>query len=268
MPRNRLLAALPQADLERLAPHLERVYLERGTVIYDPHVPIEQVCFPEGALISIVSVMSDGTAIETATIGVEGMVGHAIFHGAPMATEQAFTQIPGEAVLMKADAFRAALAESEALRRLMHLHALAIFTLVAQTSGCNRRHSVEERLARWLLTVHDRIESDRLNLTQQFLSQMLGVRRATVTVAAGALQRAGLIKYTRGKITVLDRAGLERASCECYRIIRSAYDRLLGGAESPSPLDEIATSEGGVSIMGDGAPRTAALVDAGDSEAV
>ena len=265
MPRNRLLNALPPEELERLAPYLERVHLERGSLIYDPNKPIERVCFPEGALVSILSVMSDGTAIETATIGVEGMVGHAVFHGQSIATEQAFTQIPGEGLLMSADAFRAALADSEALREIMHRHALALFTLVAQTSGCNRRHTVDERLARWLLIVHDRVESDLLNLTQQFLSQMLGVRRATVTVAAGVLQKAGIIAYSRGKIRVLDRARLEAASCECYRIIRSAYDRLLGPGPSPSPLDELVTSDGEKSLVGDGAARSAGTdLKAGD----
>jgi CRP-like cAMP-binding protein len=253
--RNQLLAALPDAERAHLTPQLTRVRLEQGHVIYDPERPIETVCFPETAVVSLLSAMSDGSAVETATVGYEAMVGLAVFHGVDVVAEQAFVQVAGEVLLMPAHAFREALPHCPTLVQRLHRVAVALYTLAAQSSGCNRKHAMEQRCARWLLLVHDRVEGDRFDLTQAFLSQMLGVRRATVTVAAGRLQKAGLIGYSRGRITVLDRAGLERTACECYAIIRSAFDRLLGDGEArPSPLAGVRFSEDGMSTAKDGAP--------------
>lgn len=252
---NHLLASVPEPERGRLEPHLRRERLEQGHVLYDPERPIEQVAFPETAVVSVLSVMSDGSAVESATIGRESFVGLPIFHGVDVVPEQAFVQVPGDVVLMPADAFRAALPECPTLGRLLHRCTVALYTLTSQSSGCNRKHAMEQRCARWLLLVHDRVDGDRFDLTQAFLSQMLGVRRATVTVAAGRLQKAGLIRYSRGRITIRDRTGLERAACECYGIIRSAYDRLLGSGQAhPSPLAGLQFSEAGVTTAKDGTP--------------
>ena len=252
---NRLLAALPQNEQDAIAPHLERQALRRGRVIHDPERPIEGVYFPIDSIVSILSVMTDGTAIETATVGKEGMAGLAIFHGVDATPEQEYVQVPGEAYRMEPHAVRALLPECPALRAALHRYAQALFTLAAQTSGCNRVHAMGQRCARWLLMVHDRVERDEFELTQAILSQMLGVRRATVTEAALELQRAGAIDYSRGRITVVSRARLEAAACECYGIIRSTFDRLLGAPRPVrSPLAGLQFSEDGQATTKDGGP--------------
>jgi CRP-like cAMP-binding protein len=252
---NRLLAALPADEQAAIAPYLERLSLPRGRVIHDPERPIEAVYFPIDSVISILSVMADGTAIETATVGKEGMAGLALFHGVDATPEQEYVQVPGEAYRMEPQAFRALLPECPALTAALHRYAQALFTLAAQSSGCNRMHSMGQRCARWLLMVHDRVERDEFELTQAILSQMLGVRRATVTEAALELQRAGAIDYTRGRITVVSRPTLESAACECYGIVRNTFDRLLGdGARSPSPLAGLRFSEDGQTTAKDGGP--------------
>jgi CRP-like cAMP-binding protein len=252
--RNQLLAALPPQEIERVAPHLRQEALPVGRVLVDVDRPIEAVWFPENGVISQVSVMTDGSGIETATIGREGFVGLPVFHGVDRVIEQAFVQVPASGYRLASDTFRELLPQCPTLIGLLHRFAQALLTLVAQSSGCNRKHSVDERCARWLLLVHDRVEGDEIELTQLFLSQMLGVRRATVTVAAGALQRAGAIRYRRGRITVLDRARLERASCDCYAVIRHTFDRLLGGSAEPGPLVHVLPSSDGMTTLLDGAP--------------
>ena len=252
---NRLLAALPSAERDRLAPHLEAVDLPFGHVVYDPETPIEAVYFPDRGVVSLLSIMADGSGVETATIGPEGMAGLAVFHGVEWAVDHAYVQVPGSGHRMPADEFRAALADCPTLVALLHRYAQAVYTLAAQMSGCNRKHAMVQRCARWLLFVHDRVEGDTFPLTHAVLSQMLGVRRATVTEAAGALQEAGAIRYTRGRVAVLDRAALEASSCECYAIVRHTFDRLLGdGTSEPSPLAGVSLSVGGHSVAGDGAP--------------
>jgi CRP-like cAMP-binding protein len=258
--RNRLLAALPAEEQELLSSVLTHAYLDRGAVLWDSGRSIQQVCFPENALVSMLSVMSDGTAIETAMVGRDGMVGLPIFHGVDRTALHAFVQIPGEAFVVSAREFATLLPRLEALQSLLHRYAVALLTMVAQSSACNRKHSIECRCARWLLTVHDGVDTDHFEITQQFLSQMLGVRRATVTGAAGILHRSGLISYSRGRVTVSDRDGLEQASCDCYRVIRSEYDRLLGGGTIERPFVR-ATSENGHTIVGDGGPTVAEVAD-------
>ena len=254
--QNRLLAALPASELQRIQPYLEPVKLERRMVAYDPERPITHVYFVESGVISIVCIMTDGTAIETATIGNEGMIGTQVFHGVDVVSQQAFVQVPGHGHRMTTEAFRRVIGDCPTLQSLLHRCAVAIFTLATQHSGCNRAHTMEQRCARWLLTVHDRVSGDEFELTQDFLSQMLGVRRATVSEVASEFQHAGFISYTRGRITVLDRAGLERTACECYAIVRSAFARLLEGRHEPSPLAAITPSEDGRSLAGDGASPT------------
>ncbi len=258
--RNRLLAALPPDEHARLAPHLEPVTLTLREVLFDIDQPIAHVYFPEAAVVSVLSAMADGTAVETATVGHEGVVGLPVFLGTDRTSAQAFAQVPGPALRMTADDFRAAAANSPALTRALHRYTQALFTLVAQNSACNRLHAMTARCARWLLHTHDRVENGDFPLTHQFLSQMLGVRRATVTEAMGALQAAGHVTYEMGRVRVVDRAGLERATCECYAIITREFDRLLGGPDDapsrpPSPLDRVATSADGRSTLGDGTPR-------------
>lgn len=259
--RNRLLAALPPDERERLHAGLELVRLKFRQVLFEPNRTIEHVYFPENAVVSILGIMEDGSAVETGTVGNEGMAGVPVFLGAMQMAGQAFVQIPGTAWRMPSAALREEVRRGSTLARLLGRYTQALFTLVAQSSACNRKHPLEERCARWLLMTHDRVEGDTFELTQHFLSQMLGVRRATVNEAAGALQARGLIEYSRGRITILDRAGLEAASCACYAIIQGEFARMLDGLEPPTPLDGVRTSENGLTISGDGAPASPAPPD-------
>ena len=264
--RNRLLAALPPEETALIAPHLERVELEQRQLLCDVEQPIEHVHFIEHGIASILSVVGDGSAVETATIGPEGMVGEAVFHGVDATPEGAMVQVPSVAHRVRTDTFRELIPRLPTLQALLHRHSVYMFTLAAQNSGCNRKHAVEQRCARWLLTVHDRLESDDLGLTHDFISQMLGVRRASVTDTLAVLERRGLIRAGRNRITVTDRAGLERAACECYRIIASAADRMLEGRPSPSPLGRVETSRDGLSTLGDGTPIARSLDEPEEAE--
>src|SRR5215203_5304231 len=254
-PRNRILAALPTAEYERLRPGLDLVRLEVRDIVYDVGRRIERVFFVETGVLSIVAVMPDGSAVETATVGYEGMLGVPVYLDSEQSATQAFCQVATRALCMPADVFRRAVTQEATLRTILNRYTQALFMQVAQTSACNRLHPVCERCARWLLQTHDRVESDEFLLTHDFLSQMLGVRRATVTDAAGALQKQGLIEYEYGQIRIKDRAGLERASCECYVIVRSEFDRLLNGRKTPSPLDGIRSSANGKTTLNNGTPR-------------
>ncbi|MFN2566813.1 MAG: Crp/Fnr family transcriptional regulator [Gemmatimonadaceae bacterium] len=255
LPLNRILAALPRTQLARLAPSLERVALETGEVLFDPDRPIKYVYFPEDCVASIVGIMADGSAVETATVGREGMVGLPIFLGDGRTSLQAFCQVAGEALRMDARKFRQELARGERLPALLGRYTQALIVQIGQSSACNRLHPLRQRCARWLLQTRDRVRSDTFALTHQFLSQMLGVRRTTVTELAGEFEREGLIKNHYGRIVVLDRDGLERTACECYGIIQREFERLLEGRESPSPLRSVRVSEGGKSVVREGVPR-------------
>jgi CRP-like cAMP-binding protein len=254
--RNQILSALPADELEQIVPHLERVPLKRRMVTYDPLRPISHVYFVETGVISVISVMRDRSAIETATIGCEGVIGLPAYLGVDAVPEQAFVQVPGEALRIPTAQFRALASRMPVLQQLLNRYAVCIFTLAAQCSGCNRAHTMEQRCARWLLMVHDRMPGDEFDLTQDFLSQMLGVRRATVSETASQLQQAGLISYSRGRIVIVDRAGLERLVCECYGIIRSTFARVLEGRSEPNVLETMSLSEQGASTAGDGAGET------------
>lgn len=262
--RNRLLAGIPEGELRRLRPHLRRVQLAHGEVLIDPNQAIEHVWFPEDCMVSMLSLTSDGGAVEVATVGCEGMVGVPVFLGASTMVGQAFAQSPGAAFKLPARVLRDEVRRGGALTGLLGRYTHSLLTLIAQCAACNLKHTVQQRCARWLLMTHDRVEGDSFALTHLFLSQMLGVRRATVTEAAGALQKAGLVEYGRGEMTVVDRVGLERASCECYHIIAAEFARHLDGTHAPSPLDGVQVSEHGRTITGDGAPAGTGTGDVWD----
>jgi CRP-like cAMP-binding protein len=249
--RNRLLAALPEAEYAHLAPLLRREQLELRQTIFEYDQPVERVYFPESAIVSIVGVMSGGAAAQSALIGNEGFVGLPIFLGADRMAAQTFCQVPGDAVSLSADEFRHAIARGGRLPVLLGRYTQALFTLMSQSAACGHAHELRQRCARWLLLTHDRVGANDFPLTQLFLAQMLGVRRAAVTETTGALQREGYIVYSYGRISVRDRHGLESAACACYRLIRRELDRLIDGHEAPDPLAGMRLSESGKSTLGD-----------------
>jgi CRP-like cAMP-binding protein len=225
--KNRLLGALPTEEFERLQPHLEIVMLEVQDFIYERDVPIEYVYFPIDCVTSTMATMNDGRMVEVGTIGNEGMDGLPVFLGAQTAPLTSFCQVRGEAARMKADALRSEVRPDDRLHDLLRRFTEATLVFAAQSSACNRLHSVEKRCSRWILHTHDRVGRDDFYLTQEFLSQMLGVRRASVSEVASALQSEGLISYSRGRLRILDRSGLEAVTCECHSVITSEFDRLL-----------------------------------------
>lgn len=229
-PRNRLLAALPPEDLARLWPQLSEVELQFRQTLHMPEEPVRAVYFPETGYTSRLAPMEDGDFAEVGLVGPEGMIGLAPLLGADTDSFELMVQVPGTALRMDAAAFREALDRILSFRPLLNRYALAHFEQVARTGACNGRHHTDQRLARWLLMAHDRVEGEPFPMTHEFLSMTLGVRRAGITVAAGTLQKAGLIRYERGRMEITDRPGLEAASCECYGTARRAYDRLLGPA--------------------------------------
>lgn len=246
--RNLLLSALPESELNALRPHLERVELETRQLVFDCNVPISHVYFVESGVVSVVGVMSNGTAVEVATVGREGFVGLPVFLGTDRTPARAFCQVPGSALRLPAGPFKQ-LAANGALHRGLLRYMQALFVLLAQSAACNRVHSIGERCARWLLLTHDRVDDDTFPLTQEFLAQMLGVRRASVTDAASELQAENLISYHRGEITIRDRQGLEGYSCECYGIIKAEFERMMHGRDVPSPIAGLKASRGGKSLV-------------------
>lgn len=192
-------------------------------------MPIEFVYFPLEGVCSLLSLTSEGELIEVATVGNEGIIGLPVFLGAKQIPGIGMCQIPGNSLRMRAEDFQTQVTQGTTLYNLLHRYTQALFNLISQSALCNRVHSIEQRCCRWLLLTHDRVEVDEFPLTHEFLSQMLGVRRAGVSEVAAKLQNAGFISYRYGKITVLDRAGLEATSCECYALIKAESDRLIGG---------------------------------------
>ncbi len=215
---NHILATVPPTDFERLLPEMEAVSVPPRHVFYRAGERLRHVIFPGSGVVSLVAHLKKGGSCEVAMVGKEGMVGLAAFLGAETSSLSAVAQSPVEAVLLKVEALRARLLPGDALDGLLRTFAHRFLTQVSQTAACNSVHSVHHRCARWLMMLHSRIGSDHLPVTQEFLAQMLGVRRASVTEVAGLLQEAGWIRYRRGRITVLDRDGLESASCGCHRI--------------------------------------------------
>ncbi len=231
---NRLLAALPKEVYDQLVPSLEFVMLTLKQMLYQPDRAIAYVYFPLTTVISLVTRMQNGQVVEVATIGNEGMVGLPVFLGAQTISGQAFTQIPGEAMRMPAAVFRDHATQRGPLQDLLLLYTQILFTQIAQSLACNSLHSIEQRCARWLLMMQDRVRATQFPLTQEFLAQMLSVRRAGVSEVANRLQQEQLIQYNRGIITIVNPEGLEAVSCECYAVIKQEYDRLLGEEPSPS----------------------------------
>lgn len=228
LPRNQLLAALPSSEFQRLAPYLEPVELSLQQILYEISEPITYVYFPQQGLVSLVNTMLDGATIEVGLVSVEGMVGlPVILTGGSTSTTRAFVQMAGSAARIKAELLKTEFNRGGLLQKLLLRYTQAYLAQVEQTAACNRLHKIEERLARWLLTVADRIQADEFQLTQEFIAQMLGVRRAGVTVAADTLQQAGILRYSRGRITILNREDLEATACECYGVIRGEIARIL-----------------------------------------
>ncbi|MGC1184904.1 MAG: Crp/Fnr family transcriptional regulator [Candidatus Dormiibacterota bacterium] len=222
---NRILACLPPEDRGRLMTKLSPVFLRVKTVLFEPGQLVDAVYFPLDGVISLVTPLEDGAIVEVATVGNEGMVGVPLIFGGTLAV-RAISQVAGRCLTMAADTFLEAMAISHPISQLVQTYVLALFGQISQAAACNRLHTNEERLSRWLLMSHDRIGADRFLITQEFLAQMLGSRRATVTLSAGVLQKAGLIRYHRGHVEIVDRAGLESVSCECYRVIKSELDKV------------------------------------------
>ena len=226
--RNRLLARLPPRDLQRLVPHLRPVPLDFKTVLYEAQEPIDYVYFPYSGVLSALTIMSNGSAIEVASIGYEGMVGMMALIGADTSPNEMIVQVPGEGLRMSVDAFRAEANREGSFRETLFLYHSAFQTQISYGTACNGLHVVQQRCCRWVLLTQDRVDSDTVPLTHEFLAIMLGVRRSTVTEVLLPLQKKGLIRSGRGHITILDRKGLERLACECYEAVNVEFDRLFG----------------------------------------
>jgi len=224
---NQLLTALTEAERSRLLPHLERVEMPVGKVLHESGIRLSHVYFPTTSIVSMLCLMESGASSEIAVIGAEGIVGTALFMGDGSTTNRAVVQSAGEGYRLKArfmlDEFNRS---GPAMQRLLR-YTQALITQMSQTAVCNRHHSLDQQLCRWLLLSMDRLQGNELVMTQDLIANMLGVRREGVTVGARKLQKAGMIRYSRGRITVLDRAGLEKCTCECYAVVRKEYERLL-----------------------------------------
>jgi len=225
--QNSLLDALPAEDLAMVAPQLVQVDLERGRLLYDPGDPIDQVYFPHDGVISLMTLMESGAAIESTTIGPEGALGLMAAVAPRQSLSRAIVQTPTRAMRIGAAQLHEAWEKSPRIRDLVDRHTEALFGHAIQSVACNALHSVEARFCRWLLTCHDRISTDTVALTQEFLADMLGVQRTTVTAVTGALAARGLIRTLRGRVEIVDRPGLERAACECHRAVEDHFARLL-----------------------------------------
>jgi CRP-like cAMP-binding protein len=225
--KNQLLAALPAADYQRLLPQLEQVPLKLGWALYEAGGEQAYVYFPISSIVSLLYVMEDGSSAEIAVTGNEGVVGISLFMGGETTPSRAVVQSAGEGYRLRGSLLKAEFERAGPLQHLLLRYTQALITQMAQTAVCNRHHAVEQQLCRWLLLSLDRLQSNELAMTQELIANMLGVRREGVTEAAGKLQAAGLIEYSRGRITVLDRPKLETQVCECYAVVKREYDRLL-----------------------------------------
>ena len=225
--QNHLLDALPAADYDRLAPHLELVQMRLGDVLYESRAKLRYVYFPTTCIVSLLYVMEDGASAEIAIVGNEGILGISLFMGGDTTPSRALVQSAGHAFRLRAELLKDEFGRFGPTMHLLLRYTQALITQMAQTAVCNRHHSVDQQLCRWLLLSLDRLQSNTLAMTQELIANMLGVRREGVTEAAGKLQDAGLINYRRGTITIVDRAGLEAKVCECYQVVRTEFDRLL-----------------------------------------
>ena len=236
--QNRLLAALPEADYRELLPALEPVALTPGIALYESGAAQPYLYFPASGVVSLLYLLEDGGSTEIALTGREGVVGVSLFMGGGVTPSRAVVQIPGHAWRMRAAPMKLSFARGDALQGLLLRFTQALITQMTQTAVCNRHHAVDQQVCRWLLFALDRLGSSEIRMTQERIANLLGVRREGVTEAAGKLQAASIIEYSRGRIRVLDRAALEQRVCECYAVVRSEYERLLPArsrAKSDSP---------------------------------
>jgi CRP-like cAMP-binding protein len=224
--QNLILAALPAEDYARLAPHLQRVPMPRGEILYHTDQTIEQVYFPLNSMTSVVTMTENGGAVEVGVIGREGMTGVSVILGVDRSPAQMMVQLPDGGLRLSANVLLEEFRRAGALQRVLLRYTYGLTVMLSQTAACNRMHHIAERLARWLLMCHDRVASDELPLTHEFLAMMLGIRRAGVTETAITLQSEGLIRYKRGHITITDRPGMEEFTCECYGVVKAEFDRL------------------------------------------
>lgn len=246
--QNLLLAALPAAEFERLSPHLELVQMRLGEVLYESGGELRYAYFPTTAMVSLLYIMEDGTSAEIAGVGNEGIVGVCIFMEGETTPNLAMVQCAGYAYrlkshLLKEEFNRGGGRCSGAAHNLLLRYTQALITQISQTAVCNRHHSVEQQLCRWLLSNLDRSPSNELTITQELIASMLGVRRESVTEVAGKLQQAGIISYRRGHITVIDRSGLEKWACECYQVVKTEFNRLLPDAAATHAADPCCMQE-------------------------
>lgn len=225
--QNHLLGVLPANEYQRLAPHLELVSLEQGQVLYESGGQLQHMYFPTTAIVALMYLLENGSSAEIAVVGNEGLLGVSLFMGGETTPSRAVVQNAGQAYRVPAALLKDEFNRAGPVLRLLLRYTQALITQMTQTAVCNRHHAIEQQLCRWLLLSLDRLPGDVLAMTQELIANMLGVRREGVTMAAGNLQRAGLISYTRGHIKVLDRGGLEGAVCECYGVVKLEYDRLL-----------------------------------------
>ena len=232
---NHLLAALPPAEFQRLLAHLELVKMPLGEVLYESGGHLSYVYFPTTSIISLLYVLENGASAEIAVVGNEGILGIAIFMGGESTPSRAVVQSAGYGYRLQADHIKKEFSRAGPVLNLLLRYTQALITQMAQTAVCNRHHSIEQQLCRWLLLSLDRLQGDTLIMTQELIANMLGVRREGVTEAAGRLLHAGLINYRRGKITVLDRSGLEKSVCECYHVVKLEFDRLLSDIPPGDP---------------------------------
>jgi len=224
---NKILRLLPRAEITAVIERAELVTVKSRELLFEPGERLKYVHFPEDCVISLVTVMEDGDQVEAMTVGNDGFSGIPVFHDVETSPNKGIGQISGRTRRLAVKDFRELVAQCMALHRLLHRYSEFVYETVAQSAACNRLHVIEQRCARWLLMSNDRVGRDSFDLTQEFLAEMLGVRRPGVTVAMGILEKAGLIAHTRGNITVVDRLGLERASCECYAAIRARQGKLI-----------------------------------------
>jgi CRP-like cAMP-binding protein len=240
--QNRLLAALPAAEYERLLPHLELVPMPLGDVLYESGGRLQHVYFPTTSIVSLLYVLENGASAEIAIVGNEGILGISLFMGGETTPSRAIVQSAGFGYRLKAQLLKQEFNRAGPMLRLLLRYTQALITQMTQTAVCNRHHSVEQQLCRWLLLSLDRLASDEVSMTQELIANMLGVRREGVTEAAGKLQRAGLIRYSRGRIEVRDRPGLEKAVCECYQVVKLEFDRLLSDVPRGDPFRVVSQS--------------------------
>jgi len=240
--QNHLLAALPLAEFNRLEKDLQLVHMPLGDVLYESGCLLRYLYFPTTSIVSMLYVLKDGSSTEIAIVGNEGALGIALFMGGETTPNRAVVQSAGWGYKLKAHLMKAEFKRNGPLMTLLLRYTQALITQMTQTAVCNRHHSIEQQLCRWLLLSLDRLSSDSLTMTQDLIANMLGVRREGVTEAAGKLQRAGYIRYSRGHITVLNRPGLEERVCECYAVVKLEFDRLLAGIPPGDPLSVLGSS--------------------------